>query len=214
MEDHLDMLQQLRHSYAESDKELENARRIAALHEQIAQLCHEDEQEIRTVIRGAANWPGRLPRTRRCHCAGTAPNGGAPALPLCCALTHLSNMQSCRPEPLSLLRVVAGLQEEVRDAEAAAAPPDPALHERQVSDLDAACRDSLSRIAGLQNEIRYVSSPSLGMLLKALAGMSVSAVGRQGRGLAGLSVLSRLTARICRSSRGSCASGAAAQRTV
>ena len=50
-----------------------------------------------------------------------------------------------------------GLQEEVRDAEAAAAPLDPVLHERHVADLDAACRDSLSRIAGLQNEIRYVS---------------------------------------------------------
>lgn len=82
-------------------------------------------------------------------------------------------------------RIDTGLQEEVRDAEAAAAPPDPALHERQVADLDAACRDSLSRIAGLQNEIRYVTHP-LGMLLKALAGMSVPSIGRQMQGLSGL----------------------------
>lgn len=44
----------------------------------------------------------------------------------------------------------------MREAEAAAAPPDPALHERQVADLQAACRDSLSRIASLENEARCV----------------------------------------------------------
>ena len=55
------------------------------------------------------------------------------------------------------LRCNAGMQEEVREAEAAAAPPDRALHQRQVADLDAACSDSLSRIAGLQNEIRCVT---------------------------------------------------------
>ena len=66
--------------------------------------------------------------------------------------------RSSDTEPV--LRIDTGLQGEVQEAEAAAAPPDPALHERQVSDLDAACRDSLSRIAGLQNEIRYVSISS------------------------------------------------------
>jgi hypothetical protein len=49
------------------------------------------------------------------------------------------------------------MQGEVREAEAAAAPPDPALHKRQVADLEAACSNSLVRIAGLQNEIRYVT---------------------------------------------------------
>jgi hypothetical protein len=54
MEQHLDMLRQLRLSYAnDNENELENARRIAALHEEIAQLCHEDEQDIMNVIRGA-----------------------------------------------------------------------------------------------------------------------------------------------------------------
>jgi hypothetical protein len=70
-----------------------------------------------------------------------------------------SVMLSRRSETEAVLRIDTGLQEEVREAEAAAAPPDPALHERQVADLDAACRDSLSRIAGLQNEIRYVTVP-------------------------------------------------------
>lgn len=49
---------------------------------------------------------------------------------------------------------MAGMQEEVHEAEAAAAPPDPALHERKVADLEASCSESLSRIAGLENEIR------------------------------------------------------------
>ena len=68
----------------------------------------------------------------------------------------------------------------MQDAEAAAAPPDPALHERQVADLDAACRDSLSRIASLQNEIRYVR---WACCVCPLAGMSASErpVGGRGR---------------------------------
>lgn len=51
------------------------------------------------------------------------------------------------------------MQEGVREAEADAAPPDPALHERKVSDLEAACGESLTRIASLENEIRYVDLP-------------------------------------------------------
>lgn len=53
MNEHLDMLRQLRHSYANNDEEVENVRRIAQLHEELAQLCQEDEQEITGIIRGA-----------------------------------------------------------------------------------------------------------------------------------------------------------------
>ena len=77
------MLQQLRHSYADSDKELDNARRIAALHDEIVQLCHEDEQEIKTVIRGAGDRHADAPRTHACHCADTAPFEVVDALPTC-----------------------------------------------------------------------------------------------------------------------------------
>lgn len=100
MGQHMDMLQQLRRSYANNEEELDNARRITELHDEVAQLCQQDERRITDIIRG--------------------------------------------------------MQEEVREAEAAAAPPDPALHERQVADLQAACRDSLSRIASLENEARCV----------------------------------------------------------
>ena len=78
MDQHLEMLRQLRHSYADNETELDNARRITALHEEIAQLCHDDEQEVRTVIRGATARPGSPPRKITCQRAGAAPCGTAP----------------------------------------------------------------------------------------------------------------------------------------
>ncbi len=50
--------------------------------------------------------------------------------------------------------VAAGMQEEVAEAKAEAMPPDPALHVREVADLEAACRESRSRVASLQGEAR------------------------------------------------------------
>ena len=58
MEQHLDMLRQLKGSYAD-ETDLKSAHRIATLHEAIAQLCHDDEQEVMSVIRGVTSLPRR-----------------------------------------------------------------------------------------------------------------------------------------------------------
>lgn len=53
--------------------------------------------------------------------------------------------------------VPTGMQEEVAEANKAATPPDPELHMREVTELEAACRESRSRIASLEIESRCVS---------------------------------------------------------
>ncbi len=56
--------------------------------------------------------------------------------------------------------VPTGMQEEVAEADKAATPPDPELHMREVTELEAACRESRSRIASLENEARCVLGES------------------------------------------------------
>lgn len=56
MGQHMDMLQQLRRSYANNEEELDNARRITELHDEVAQLCQQDERRITEIIRGAPPW--------------------------------------------------------------------------------------------------------------------------------------------------------------
>ena len=50
----------------------------------------------------------------------------------------------------------AELQQEVQTAEQHSTGPDPALHASSVNELEAACRESRSRINSLTNEARYV----------------------------------------------------------
>lgn len=53
LEDHMAVLQELRLSYSTNEEELNAARRVNSLHDEIAQLCQQDEQRISSVIRGA-----------------------------------------------------------------------------------------------------------------------------------------------------------------
>ena len=50
--------------------------------------------------------------------------------------------------------VLAGMQLEIKQAEAAATAPDPAVHGSAVEQLQADCRESRARITSLENEAR------------------------------------------------------------
>ena len=60
----------------------------------------------------------------------------------------LSNACCCRTPR-------AELQQEVQAAEERSTGPDAALHASSVAELEAACRESRSRINSLENEARY-----------------------------------------------------------
>ena len=51
LEDHLDVMEHLKRSYADAE-EVQAAERINTLHEDIAQLCRQDEQRITDIIQG------------------------------------------------------------------------------------------------------------------------------------------------------------------
>ena len=60
LDDHLDVMEHLKRSYADAE-EVQAAERINALHEEITQLCRQDEQRITEVIQGKASRGTRAP---------------------------------------------------------------------------------------------------------------------------------------------------------
>lgn len=138
-------MQHLRTKFDGSD-DVREAQQLLAHHDELQNMSAADEDRIHTIIQGMSLFACKSPR---CSCLVVLTWRPSDCTGTCNYRTPLANSAD------DAVYVYAGMQREVEQAQAAATPPDPAVHTTSVQQLQTECRESSVRVTSLENEARY-----------------------------------------------------------